>query len=103
MYYVSTLFETHQEKYFFSEVMNSDSGFSGEGLISNLLGFYSVVEPRDYFSLIKIAPSFVAYRIWDYYGPIGRYKNKELRPWIFPDPMDNPNAVPYKKSTILFK
>ncbi|MBA5808096.1 hypothetical protein F9883_09425 [Morganella morganii] len=56
MFYISTLFETHQRRFLFSGLSGSDSGFSGEDLISNLLGFYSVIEPRDYWSLIKPLP-----------------------------------------------
>ena len=98
MFYISTLFETHQGRFLFSGLLGSDSGFSGEDLISNLLGFYSVIEPRDYWSLIKPVPTETALRIWDHYGPVGKYKNRELRPWIFPDPQESPNGVPFKKN-----
>lgn len=67
MFYISTLFETHQGRFLFSGLLGSDSGFSGEDLISNLLGFYSVIEPRDYWSLIKPVPTETALRIWDHY------------------------------------
>ncbi|QSA16580.1 hypothetical protein JV209_15510, partial [Morganella morganii] len=67
MFYISTLFETHQGRFLFSGLLDSDSGFSGEDLISNLLGFYSVIEPRDYWSLIKPVPTETALRIWDHY------------------------------------
>ncbi|HBN5913572.1 hypothetical protein Q4R60_08975 [Morganella morganii] len=67
MFYISTLFETHQGRFLFSGLLDSDSGFSGEDLISNLLGFYSVIEPRDYWSLIKPVPTETALCIWDHY------------------------------------
>lgn len=51
MYCVSLEFETLQSNSFFSRF--SDSGFSCEDLVSNLLGFYKSVLPRDYMSLIK--------------------------------------------------
>ncbi|ETS33019.1 hypothetical protein BB987_13580 [Photorhabdus temperata] len=97
MYCVSLEFEELQSNFVFSNI--TDSGFSCEDLISNLLGFYKSVQPRDYMSLIKPKSKEYAYKIWDYYGPVGKYKNKELRPWVFPDPERYPNnAFPYKKN-----
>ncbi|PQQ38427.1 MULTISPECIES: hypothetical protein [Photorhabdus] len=97
MYCVSLEFETLQSNSFFSRF--SDSGFSCEDLVSNLLGFYKSVLPRNYMSLIKPKNKEYAYKIWDYYGPVGKYKNRELRPWVFPDPDKySNNAFPYKKN-----
>ena len=72
----------------------TDSGFSGEDLVSDLLGFYRVfgtgIDP-----LILAMPTTKNYAlsIWDHYGPIGNFKNKEFRPLLFPQP------VPPKKQT----
>ena len=93
MFYVSLKFEGLQSNSLFSLV--TDSGFSCEDLVSNLVGFYSVVLPRDYISLSQKKSTEYALKIWDYYGPVGRYKNNELRPLIFPDP--EMHAYPYKK------
>lgn len=98
MLYITAEFESLQSNWFYGDILRNDSGFSGEDLISNLLGFYTVIEPKNYRCLIKQAKKDKAYRIWDHYGSIGNYKNKELRPWIFPDPSTNPNSVPYKKT-----
>lgn len=96
MFYVSLKFEGLQSNALFSRV--TDSGFSCEDLVSNLLGFYSVVLPRNYMALIRPKPKEYAQKIWDYYGPLGRYKNNELKAIVFPDPERFPNnAYPYKK------
>ncbi|WP_260514637.1 hypothetical protein [Serratia fonticola] len=96
MFYVSLKFEGLQSNALFSRV--TDSGFSCEDLVSNLLGFYSVVLPRNYMALIRPKSKEYAQMIWDYYGPVGRYKNNELKAIIFPDPERFPNnAYPYKK------
>ncbi|WP_411704545.1 hypothetical protein [Edaphovirga cremea] len=101
MFNVSLEFEGLQSNALFSRFI--DSGFSCEDLVSNLLGFYSVVLPRDYMSLIKPKPLEYALKIWDYYGPVGKYKNHEMKAYIFPDPEMFPNnAYPYKKNLPLY-
>ncbi|CAM4296488.1 hypothetical protein [Serratia silvae] len=96
MFYVSLKFEGLQSNVLFSRL--TDSGYSCEDLVSNLLGFYSVVLPRNYMALIRPKSKEYAQMIWDYYGPVGRYKNNELKAIIFPDPERFPNnAYPYKK------
>ncbi|WP_411755243.1 hypothetical protein [Serratia sp. (in: enterobacteria)] len=96
MFYVSLKFEGLQSNALFSRL--TDSGYSCEDLVSNLLGFYSVVLPRNYMALIRPKSKEYAQMIWDYYGPVGRYKNNELKAIIFPDPERFPNnAYPYKK------
>lgn len=45
------IFETFQSNWFFSWI--NDSGYSGEDLVSDLLGFYRVVRPKNYFPLFK--------------------------------------------------
>ncbi|MBW7982204.1 hypothetical protein [Enterobacillus tribolii] len=92
MYHTSLRFETLQSNLFLN------SGFSCEDLISNLLGFYKTLIPRDYMTLIKPKGKDYSYKIWDYYGDVGKYKNSELKPLIFPDPERFPNnARPYSK------
>ncbi|GKV91767.1 hypothetical protein [Pectobacterium carotovorum] len=93
MFYVSLKFEGLQSNFLFSQV--TDSGFSCEDLVSNLVGFYSVVLPRNYIILSQPKSMGYAFKIWDYYGPVGRYKNNELKALIFPDP--EMRAYPYKK------
>ncbi|POY55599.1 hypothetical protein F018LOC_01531 [Pectobacterium versatile] len=73
----------------------TDSGFSGEDLVSDLLGFYRVVDGIHYFSELKPVSRDEALKRWDFYGPIGMFKNESFRPLLFPDPDKNPNARPY--------
>lgn len=86
IYCVSMEFEALQSNVIFSHV--TGSGFSGEDLTSNLLGFYKVMEPcMDYKGLMKPYPKEYAYKIWDHYGSIEEYKNDEINKfWFFPNP-----------------
>ncbi|CEE94157.1 conserved hypothetical protein [Xenorhabdus nematophila str. Anatoliense] len=94
MMYTSHLFESYQASFPFNRV--TDSGYSGEDLISNLLGFYQAVNNIDYSLQLGIVSKEDALKIWDYYGAIGKYKNKIFRPLLFPDPVKYANnARPY--------
>nr|WP_310615881.1 DUF4056 domain-containing protein [Pantoea cypripedii] len=64
----------------------TDSGFSAEDLVSNLLGFYYAVSPQNYLHQLKPVSQEAALRRWDYYGPLGKYKNTSFCPMFFPDP-----------------
>ncbi|CAM3514148.1 conserved hypothetical protein [Xenorhabdus nematophila AN6/1] len=94
MMYTSHLFESYQASFPCNRV--TDSGYSGEDLISNLLGFYQAVNNIDYSLQLGIVSKEDALKRWDYYGAIGKYKNKIFRPLLFPDPVKYPNnARPY--------
>ncbi|GKW16641.1 hypothetical protein PEC301937_25900 [Pectobacterium carotovorum subsp. carotovorum] len=94
MMYTSHLFESHQDSALFN--WYTDSGYSGEDLVSNLLGFYQAVDGINYLPQLEIADKVDALKRWDYYGPIGKYKNREFRPLLFPHPEKYPNnARPY--------
>ena len=95
------LFESLQANWCFS--WYTDSGFSGEDLTSDLLGFYRAILPSDYQSRLRLVSKERALNRWDFYGPIGNYKNKGFLPLLFPDPSDN-CAVhkPYKGSLLSF-
>lgn len=73
----------------------TDSGFSGEDLVSDLLGFYRVVSIQDPFPMLRPVSKAAALRRWDYYGKIGSWKNETFGPLLFPDPERIPNASPY--------
>lgn len=61
-----------------------DSSFSGEDLVSNLIGFYRAVEPgKPYITMCDPVSKEEALAIWDKYGPIGKYKNHQVRPILF--------------------
>ncbi|MDK1704547.1 hypothetical protein OSR40_012455 [Serratia rubidaea] len=85
-------FENLQASLPFSWV--TDSGFSAEDLVSDLLGFYRVIRPMNYFPLLRLISRQEALKRWDHYGPIGNYKNKLFRPMLFPDPVKNKSAKP---------
>lgn len=101
MMYTTHKFESLQGEFPFSWV--TDSGYSGEDCISNLLGFYKVTSDVDPMKYLTIVSKEEAYRRWDYYGSIGKYKNKMFRPLIFPGPEAYPNnSRPYFVSLPLF-
>lgn len=74
----------------------TDSGFSGEGLVSDLLGFYRVVAIQNPFQLLRPVRKDEALKRWDYYGKIGSWKNHGFTPLLFPDPERFRHARPYK-------
>ncbi|MDX6018868.1 hypothetical protein SIL08_00970 [Scandinavium sp. V105_16] len=88
MFACAAKFESYQSQWFFS--WYTDSGFSGEDLSSDLLGFYRVVYPGNYQKRLKLISKKDALKRWDHYGAIGNYKNKGFLPLLFPDPDKNP-------------
>lgn len=74
----------------------TDSGFSGEDLVSDLLGFYRVVSIRNPFPLLRPVSKSEALRRWDHFGKIGDWKNESFQPLLFPDPLKSPHAHPRK-------
>lgn len=72
----------------------TDSGFSGEDLVSDLLGFYRVVSIQNPFEMLRPVSKSEALKRWDYYGKIGTWKNDSFFPLLFPDPEKFPNAKP---------
>lgn len=76
--------------------LTTDSGFSGEDLVSDLLGFYRVVSIQNPFDMLRPISKAEALKRWDYYGKIGSWKNETFSPLLFPDPEKYPNARPRK-------
>lgn len=76
--------------------LTTDSGFSGEDLVSDLLGFYRVVSVQNPFDMLRPVSKAEALKRWDYYGRIGSWKNETFNPLLFPDPDKYPNARPRK-------
>lgn len=72
----------------------TDSGFSGEDLVSDLLGFYRVISTPNPFPLLKPVTKAKALKRWDHYGKIGNWKNETFQPLLFPDPEKFPHAKP---------
>lgn len=76
--------------------LTTDSGFSGEDLVSDLLGFHRVVSIQNPFSMLRPVSKAEALKRWDYYGKIGTWKNESFQPLLFPDPEKFPNARPHR-------
>lgn len=80
---VSFGFEALQSSFRFGWL--TDSGFSCEDLVSNLLGFYRAVRPHvDYITLLKPVSRTAALKVWDNHGAVGARKNEEFSPRVFP-------------------
>ncbi|MBQ4767247.1 hypothetical protein F9U42_08870 [Pectobacterium versatile] len=93
---VAKRFESMQASFPFNLV--TDSGFSGEDLVSDLLGFYRVVSTPNPFYLLRPVSKEEALKRWDFYGPIGNFKNIGFRPILFP----NPELMPYAQPRLGF-
>ncbi|WP_147197868.1 hypothetical protein [Pantoea sp. CCBC3-3-1] len=78
----------------FPNNMVTASGFSGEDLVSDLLGFYRVMSTKDPFSVLRPVSKEEALKRWDYYGKIGSWKNENFKPILFPDPERFPGSRP---------
>lgn len=72
----------------------TDSGYSCEDLVSDLLGFYRVVSTPHPFSMLQAVSKEEAIKRWDYYGKIGSYKVTDFTPLLFPDPGKYSNPRP---------
>lgn len=91
---VALRFEGFQGSFPFSWA--TDSGFSGEDLVSDLLGFYRVMScMNNVFSYLKPVSKEEALKRWDHYGKIGSWKNETFKPLLFPDPAHFPNVRPH--------
>lgn len=89
---VSKTFEAMQGNWLFKHFTNSS--FSAEDLVSNLIGFYRAVEPNvNYIRLCEPVTKDIALGIWDKFGAVGANKNIRTIPFIYPLP-DQPNAGP---------
>lgn len=79
---ISMEFETVQQSEFpFSLISNS--GFSQEDLVSNLIGFYVAVGEmtrEEAIALCKPVSTETAHHVWDRDGPVGNNKNKKFEP-----------------------
>ncbi|ELF4281891.1 hypothetical protein RNF85_000402 [Salmonella enterica] len=91
---VARRFESLQGSFPFS--LATDSGFSCEDLVSDLLGFYRVMScMNNVFDYLKPVSKQEALKRWDYYGKVGSWKNETFKPLLFPDPVLYPNRRPY--------
>ncbi|PCK07367.1 MAG: hypothetical protein COA42_14600 [Alteromonadaceae bacterium] len=82
---VSHAFEGLQSNWLFRKVTNS--GYSAEDLVSNLISFYRAVYPhKQFIPLCDPVSESVALDIWDKYGEVGTNKNHSTTPYIYPIP-----------------
>ena len=95
---VSHAFEGLQSNWLFRQTTNS--GYSAEDLVSNLIGFYRAVYPsKPFISLCQPVSKDIAFEIWDKYGEVGSNKNFSATPYIYPIPPEigGPMSVPLPK------
>lgn len=79
---ISNKFETMQSSWFYSLFTNS--GYSAEDIVSDIVGFYRAVEPgRRYIELCEPVPLMDALKIWDTFGPVGSNKNYTGGPFLY--------------------
>ena len=84
---VSIAFEKFQESASIREIL-TQSGFSQEDLVSNLIGFYIGIGKLDRSSILKKChpvSAETAFAIWDRDGAVGKNKNREWKPQLAKD------------------
>lgn len=80
---VSHSFETLQSNWYYRHITNS--GYSGEDLFSNLVGFYRMLYPlKPILSMCEPVSRKIAEDVWDKYGAVGDNKNYSHGPYLFP-------------------
>jgi hypothetical protein len=83
---VSVAFEGLQNNWFYRKL--TDSGYSAEDLVSNLIGFYRAINPGiDYIKLCEPVSKEQALAVWDTYGAVGNTKNYTATPILYPNPL----------------
>lgn len=96
MYGTAKRFEAWQNSFIFN--WYTDSGFSAEDLVSDLIGFYRVFGTGpDPLLLAKPLSYTKALQIWDTYGAPGNFKNTEFTPFLFT------THPPFKKNQLIKK
>jgi hypothetical protein len=82
---VSMGFETMQSNWFYRNIAGTDSGFSAEDLVSNLIGFYKATDPSlDIHKICQVVSPDASLKVWDTYGAVGQHKNRTFKPLFFP-------------------
>ncbi|WP_158538114.1 DUF4056 domain-containing protein [Corallincola holothuriorum] len=91
---VSHDFEQMQGNWIFRHFTNS--GYSAEDLVSNLVGFYRAIDPTtDYIKICEPVQKELALQLWDTYGAVGEQKNNSILPYLYPLP-PKPTNKPYR-------
>ncbi len=82
---VSHKFENLQDSWPYN--LGSNSGYSAEDLVSNLIGFDRTIYPEDnILQLCEPVSKEIALEIWDKYGAVGSNKNYTTHPFLYPHP-----------------
>jgi len=82
---VSLGFESLQDSWAARTFAKSDSGFSEEDLVSNIVGFYKALFPMiDIDALCKPVSVAASRAVWHASGPVGRNKNRRFEPVLHP-------------------
>ena len=80
---VSHSFEYMQTKWPFR--LATDSGYSAEDLVSNIISFYRALNPNiDYLRVCQPVSLSTALEIWDRHGAVGENKNRTHVPYLYP-------------------
>lgn len=80
---ISLRFEGMQDSWPYSWA--TDSGFSVEDLVSNLIGFYATIRPgTDYLRLCQPVSIQASEAVWDNHGNPGNTKNRAFEPKFYP-------------------
>jgi hypothetical protein len=99
---VSLYFESSQDSWLSRAATRTDSGFSEEDLVSNLIGFYRAAYPN--FNVDRIChPVSVeaSQKIWDEHGAMGGNKNRRFTPHLYPcDECKSTPRFPHEFQTI---
>ncbi len=84
---VSHAFEGLQASWLFRQITNS--GYSAEDLVSNLISLYRAIYPdKDFISICRPVSQEIALYMWDKYGEVGLQKNHSTIPYIYPIPKE---------------
>lgn len=82
---VSQAFESLQSGWPYRWATNS--GYSAEDLVSDLISFYQAINPSvPYVKIFQPVSKDLALQIWDRYGPVGSNKNCSATPFLYPVP-----------------
>lgn len=82
---VSDTFESMQSSWPFK--WGTNSGYSAEDLVSDLVSFYRAVNPNyPYIQSFQPVSKDLALQIWDKYGAVGKNKNFSMAPFLYPVP-----------------
>ena len=99
---VSLHFESTQNSALSRSLTGTDSGFSEEDLVSNLVGFYRAVNPNlDVDRLCRPVSIGASQKIWDKHGAVGSNKNRSFTPHLYAcDECTDPPRFPHDFQTI---